>query len=359
MKPFAVDRKLVARLLLITGMIAILTFAVAYRSLDRPAAIPPFPSTFGSIELLFSHPQSVSTQESGPDQAVVSSVENASCCIDIAVYDLDLLSIARALARAVHRGVAVRLVTDSDNLHGEAIAMLQGMGVPIIGDRRSALMHDKFIVIDHAHVWVGSMNLTFNDAYLNDNNFFRMDSTELAGVFENEFEEMFTRRQFGAGDPTKMIQPIRLASGCTVQAYFSPEDAPARVLLRQIQLARTSIHVLAFSFTSSEIGAALQSAFHRGVEVRGVMERTQVNSNASAQYLPLRNAGIQMRLDGNPKNMHHKVMILDGRVVVAGSYNFTASAEHNNDEDMLIFECPPIVSPFENEFQRVFSLGFS
>jgi phosphatidylserine/phosphatidylglycerophosphate/cardiolipin synthase-like enzyme len=253
--------------------------------------------------------------------------------------------------------MTVRLVTDSDNQQGEAIEMLQGVGVPIVGDRRSALMHDKFLVIDHAQVWAGSMNLTTNDAYLNDNNFLRFDSPALAAVFEAEFYEMFTTFTFGAGTPAAKHDPIPLSQGCTVQPWFAPDDAPARAVIAAIGAARRRIHFLAFSFTAGDIGAALIAAGHRGLEVRGVAERMQANSNQGAQAWVLGAAGLDARLDGNPRNMHHKVMIFDGETVLAGSYNFTASAEHNNDEDMLILRCPPVADLFEREYRRVYALA--
>ena len=56
----------------------------------------------------------------------------------------------------------------------------------------------------------------------------------------------------------------------------------------------------------------------------------------------LREAGLDVRLDGNPANMHHKVFIIDGHIVITGSYNFSRSAEERNDENTLIIHDPAI-----------------
>jgi phosphatidylserine/phosphatidylglycerophosphate/cardiolipin synthase-like enzyme len=361
MKKIGLTHKRIIRFLLLAGILLALGAGFVYRASAHPdASTASSAALTGNIALYFSRPQGLNgARTGGPDQYVARSIENATCCIDIAVYDLDLLSIARALVRAAQRGVTVRIVTDSDNVGGEAIAMLQGVGVPIVGDRRSALMHDKFIVLDRLQLWAGSMNLTVNDAYLNDNNFFQIDSPALAEVFEGEFEEMFTHHLFGAGPAGESGGPVSLGDGCTVQPFFAPDDSPAGALIARIQSARHSIHFMAFSFTSQDISAALQSARNRGVSVQGVVERTQAESNQGAQFFPLRSAGMDIRMDGNPRNMHHKVMLFDGETIVTGSYNFTASAENNNDEDMMIFLCPSAAAQFEMEFRHVFASGAS
>ena len=73
------------------------------------------------------------------------------------------------------------------------------------------------------------------------------------------------------------------------------------------------------------------------------------------EYEHLLNAGLDVRLDGNPRNMHHKVIIIDGQIVVTGSYNFSASAEERNDENTLILHNPDIAAQFLAEFQRVYA----
>jgi phosphatidylserine/phosphatidylglycerophosphate/cardiolipin synthase-like enzyme len=66
---------------------------------------------------------------------------------------------------------------------------------------------------------------------------------------------------------------------------------------------------------------------------------------------------LDIRLDGNSRNMHHKVILIDGYTVVVGSYNFSNSAENTNDENVLVFHDERIASQFMREFERVFSDG--
>jgi phosphatidylserine/phosphatidylglycerophosphate/cardiolipin synthase-like enzyme len=97
---------------------------------------------------------------------------------------------------------------------------------------------------------------------------------------------------------------------------------------------------MAFSFTSRDLATALLERQRAGVRVSGLMEASQVESNIGSQYERFAAAGLDIRLDGNPKDMHHKVLVIDRRLVVMGSYNFTVSAERRNDENTLIVDDP-------------------
>ena len=55
--------------------------------------------------------------------------------------------------------------------------------------------------------------------------------------------------------------------------------------------------------------------------------------------------------------MHHKVIIIDGEIVIFGSFNFSDSADRSNDENLLIIYNRAVAARFEEEFQRVFKLA--
>lgn len=345
------------RLLLIAGVCFTLGWGIRNHEAPAPPAGPASPGD-GAISVFFSNPPAFTGEfTDGPDADLVASIDTAQSSIDIAVYDLDLLSVARALLRARERGVAVRVVTNSDNWTSEANDLLRSVGIPYVGDQRGALMHDKFVVIDGETVWAGSMNLTENDAYRNDNNFLRIRSIPLAAVFAREFEEMFVQKRFGPSSPKDVPAPAMDVDGVDLEAYFAPEDHPAQFLIKALGGATRSIDFLAFSFTADDISAELQQKAGEGVKVRGVCETTQAHSNTGAECPVLQHAGLDVRLDGNPRNMHDKVMIIDESIVVTGSYNFTASAETQNDEDMLILRSPWIAARMETEFGRIYDMA--
>jgi phosphatidylserine/phosphatidylglycerophosphate/cardiolipin synthase-like enzyme len=112
---------------------------------------------------------------------------------------------------------------------------------------------------------------------------------------------------------------------------------------------------MAFSFTNEEIGEAILGRAEAGVTVQGVFEN--VGSDNKDGYYPILAAmslqNLEVRLDGNPRLMHHKVIIVDRQTVVFGSFNFTASANRNNDENILIVHDPTFSRYFVEEFSRV------
>lgn len=348
------------RSILLAGIFLSLGWGLVHREVPAAAAPVPTAASQGPITVYFSRPlEFYGTLAGGPDEDLAAAIDAAQCCVDLAVYDIDLMSVAQALLRAGQRGVTVRVVTDTDNEKNAAVNLLRARGIPIRGDQREALMHDKFVIIDGREVWAGSMNLTENCAYRNDNNLVRIQSQPAAAVFAAEFEEMFTGGKFGASSPKGAPAAAVNPGTGPAEILFAPEDEVLQSVLEEISSADVSIHFLAFSFTSDEIGAALRERSENGVSVQGVFETMQVKSNKGAEFQTLLDAGLDVRLDANPRNMHHKVIILDGDTVITGSYNFTASAESKNDEDLLIFHNPWLAAEFEREFRRIFSMASS
>jgi phosphatidylserine/phosphatidylglycerophosphate/cardiolipin synthase-like enzyme len=53
--------------------------------------------------------------------------------------------------------------------------------------------------------------------------------------------------------------------------------------------------------------------------------------------------------------MHNKVMIMDDKVVITGSYNFSENAEAN-DENMLVMESTAVAKAYDEYFNALFAL---
>jgi phosphatidylserine/phosphatidylglycerophosphate/cardiolipin synthase-like enzyme len=309
------------------------------------------------ISVYFTDPTAPSSKSyrGGPDRDLAEAIRRARVSVDVAVLQLNLWSVRDALLEAHRRGVRVRMVTDSDYLDQKEVQQLVEAGIPVLGDRRESLMHNKFTVIDRLEVWTGSMNYTISEAYRNNNTLLRIRSSELAKNYTVEFEEMFADDQFGPGSPANTPNPELTIDGAHIQNCFSPDDGCTSLLEEAISKAQDSILFLAYSFTSDELANALLERAGQGVKVEGVMESSQVESNRGTDLNRFLSAGLDIRLDSNPDQMHEKVMLIDGKVVTAGSFNFTYSAETHNDENLLIIEDPRLAVPFLAEFERLFN----
>jgi phosphatidylserine/phosphatidylglycerophosphate/cardiolipin synthase-like enzyme len=311
----------------------------------------------GWFELYFTDPTSplASQKTGGPDGPLVQAINAAKLSVDVAAYSLSLNSIRDALLRAHDRGVQVRMVMESDNLDRADPQRLKDAGIPILGDRREGLMHDKFIVIDHSEVWMGSMNFTDSGTYEDNNDMMRIRSLKMAENYTKEFEEMFTDDKFGEDTVAETPNPRVTIDGTPIDVYFSPDDGVQKSFVELIENAETNICFLAFSFTADEIGDAVRVRALDGVKVQGVMEDEQINSNAGTEFDPFQQAGLDVLRDGNAGQMHHKFMVIDNSIVIFGSYNFTNSAEERNDENLLVIYNAEIAAQFIAEFQRVYA----
>lgn len=321
---------------------------------SRGEQIPPVLAG-GEIQVYFTSPQigRMADSTGGPDVALVEAIDRAQRSVDVAVYALSLGNVADALRRADQRGVKIRLVVESDNASEPEVQSLVGEGVAVREDQRPGLMHHKFVVVDGAEVWTGSMNLTFGAVYHDDNNLVRIASPGVAEDYTREFEEMFEEDRFGALSLEDTPRPRVTAGGVPLEVLFSPDDGVADRIIRLIDGAQASLELAAFSLTADSIADRLLAASTRGVRVQGVMETTQ-STGAGSEYDHLRSAGLDVRLDGNPFNMHHKFLIIDHEIVVTGSYNFTGSAEERNDENLLVLYDSEIAGAYSAEFTRIF-----
>jgi len=312
------------------------------------------------FELYFTDPLNPLSkeQEGGVDGPIVQAIDRAQVSVDAALYSLSLKSVRDALLRAHKRGVRVRLVMESENMDRAVPETLKEAGIPMIGDRRQGLMHNKFIVIDGQEVWTGSTNLTNSGVYSDNNNLIRIRSKEVAADYSKEFEEMFLEDKFGRDKVAATPFPkVVMPDGTRVEVYFSPDDGVAAAILPLLSSAKESIYFLAYSFTANDLGEAILERAKAGVQVHGVMEKDQVASNRGTEFDPFRQAGLDVRLDGNSGQMHHKVFIIDRAIVIFGSYNFSASAEEQNDENLLVIYNPQIAAEFLKEFERVYAVA--
>ena len=307
------------------------------------------------FELYFTDPANpVSLQGTGGvDGPLVEAIDGARLSVDVAAYSLSLNSVRNALIRAHDRGVNVRVVMESTNMDGSDPQLMIKAGIPIIGDNRDGLMHDKFMIIDRSEVWMGSMNFTDSGTYDDNNNMMRIRSSKMAENYTKEFEEMFVDDKFGPDVVAQTPYPNLTIDGTEVDTYFSPDDGVQSKLATVLDSAQESIYFLAFSFTSNQLGDIVRAKKEAGLTVQGVMDADQVKSNQGTEYDPFKQANVMVRVDGNEGLMHHKVFIVDGKIVAFGSYNFSQSAETNNDENMIIIYNEPIAQQFIQEFNRV------
>lgn len=311
-------------------------------------------------ELYFTDPTcpDESNRAGGVDEIIANDMLAAQNRVDIASFDLDSVPMIEALIALEGRGVEVRVIVDNEHTPAATINRLRRNGISVTIDDRSALMHNKFVVIDGRYVWTGSMNFTTNGVYCNNNNIARFDAPQLAANYTAEMEEMYIDHQFGPRSPQNTTSTLTV-NGITLENYFASEEAVGARLSRIVSRANNEILFMAFSFTQEDIGEAMIERAEAGLTVRGVYE-TSGSETRFSYYGAMKDMGLnnmQVRQDGNPRVMHHKVIIVDRSIVIFGSYNFSGSAEDSNDENVIIVHDPEFASYFVEEFEAVWAEG--
>jgi phosphatidylserine/phosphatidylglycerophosphate/cardiolipin synthase-like enzyme len=142
--------------------------------------------------------------------------------------------------------------------------------------------------------------------------------------------------------------PSSIPVGVTV--YFSPHGGATDAVVAALDRATNSVLVQAYSFTSGPIAQALVDAHRRGVSVKVILDRSQRTEKYSEADF-LKNQGIPPLIDAQHAIAHNKVMVIDGYLVLTGSFNFTKAAEESNAENLLVINDPVLAGRYATNWQ--------
>lgn len=298
----------------------------------------------------------------GPDdlkKTIIGFIDGAKKTLDIAVQELDCLEIAEAIVRAKQRKVSVRVVLEGDYLkfakpkskpfsprprgklepNLEIQNALFRAAIDVKSDYNTKIFHQKFIIRDRKDMLTGSTNFTDTGVSTNLNHIVIVKDKGVAKEYGKEFKEIRQGR-FGKLSVGHEVAPKTLSvSGVPIKVLFAPDHNPEMEIMKQMVKAAKRIDFAVFTFArSSGIDDAMIKLVQSGLKVRGVMDGTM----ASQKWAPLtaiRKAGADLYRvpkGGAVRKLHHKIMVIDERVVIAGSFNYTKPATQLNDENILV-----------------------
>ena len=299
-----------------------------------------------------------------------------------------------ALADSNHDGQ----LTLEEQRRGDAVAILQAAGVPLLddtadGSKGSALMHSKYVVIDGRVVITGSTNFTASCIHGdagdrstrgNVNHLLRLESAELAEHFVRDFNQMWGDGPGGANNSrfglAKQSGPaVRVMVGQTpIEVLFAPHrrNDPhhgLKLIANTLAAARARIDLALFVFSAQSLTDVLADLNARGVRLRLLADPGFANRSFSevldllgvamadrhcmleADNRPLAEAakGIGIPRLARGDKLHHKVAVIDNRTVITGSFNWSPSAAHQNDEVLLVIHSPLVAAHFTREMDRL------
>jgi phosphatidylserine/phosphatidylglycerophosphate/cardiolipin synthase-like enzyme len=307
--------------------------------------------------------------------------------LDCAIYDLRHPTVLQALADVAHSGKRLRIAYDAGKQRGggmradpkpsgtaEAIqrAGLAEFATPVHAGR--FLMHDKFLVRDGDAVWTGSANFTRGGLELQDNNCLAIQSAHLAQPFASTFEGLLNPRHghtmATTDETTRRMRLTERAPALSVgDARLTPLFEPAAG--EDIETAIVSglegaqrVRLMTFLISDPGILQALSRFRNRpSADIRGVYDphgmRDGMRGKDPSLFWFLQDrrfvAAPSHRFDPTREQdfMHNKVLLVDDQFVLTGSYNFSESAE-SNDENALRIESRPVVEAYSHYFDALF-----
>lgn len=135
-----------------------------------------------------------------------------------------------------------------------------------------------------------------------------------------------------------------------IEACFTPGQDCTHQITKHISKAKYSILVQAYGFSSKDIADALIAAKNRGVKVKVILDKSQRKQKYSLLHYIV-DAGIPVWIDTKPAIAHNKVMIIDEKEVITGSFNFTDAAQKRNAENLVFISDAKLAQEYTENWE--------
>lgn len=141
-----------------------------------------------------------------------------------------------------------------------------------------------------------------------------------------------------------------------IKVYF---DGIRQQILAELQAATSRISVAVYWFTNEELFDKLMSKLDAGINVELIVHNDYINNRETGlSFQEFIDKGGKFYFSSSENPMHNKFCIIDGKVVINGSYNWTYYAENKNRENILVIRGEQVVlDNFVSEYERLKSLA--
>jgi phosphatidylserine/phosphatidylglycerophosphate/cardiolipin synthase-like enzyme len=145
--------------------------------------------------------------------------------------------------------------------------------------------------------------------------------------------------------------PTQVSSCPVIETCFTPGQDCTHKITAVLTTANHSILVQAYSFTSKPIVDALIYAKNKDITVKVILDKSQLTQRFSLLN-QLVNAGIPVWIDNKPAIAHNKIMIIDEKEVITGSFNFSDAAQKKNAENLVFITDPQVAKAYMQNWEN-------
>ena len=153
-----------------------------------------------------------------------------------------------------------------------------------------------------------------------------------------------------------IIDNFYIPKPCIQEVVFFPNEQNQLKVTNMIIQAKKTLDVCMFTMTNDKLYKAVLDAKKNGVNVRIITDDECVKQLGSDIYKLVIN-GVPVKTDDNAQfHMHHKFVVIDCKVILTGSFNWTVQAVKNNNENVLMLYNYNIAMEYTKEFERLWNL---
>ncbi|KAI8364864.1 hypothetical protein EDC96DRAFT_510630 [Choanephora cucurbitarum] len=147
-----------------------------------------------------------------------------------------------------------------------------------------------------------------------------------------------------------------LPSGTFCIPVFFPSEDSYSLFHSALSTAKHTLHVCVFSMTDNDTARVLSDAKRRGVDVKVITDNDQMDPKKGADIYELNEKhNIPFKCDDSEQFMHNKFAVIDRKMVITGSFNWSAGARYKNRENIIITNIPSVVQQYDEEFQKLWN----
>jgi phosphatidylserine/phosphatidylglycerophosphate/cardiolipin synthase-like enzyme len=143
----------------------------------------------------------------------------------------------------------------------------------------------------------------------------------------------------------------RVAPNTPIKVFFSPDGGFADIIIKYISDARSEILIQSYYFGSFPVARALIEAHKRGVKTAVIVDKAD-RAEGVTPGVQMSQEGIPVFLDNKHSIANNRVMIVDGKIVFTGSFDFNKASEQMIADNLLVVESPELAKLYRENWLR-------